>query len=117
MTEFAEGHVFTKSADAKKAGWFSRRHKTDEAHLRAKASRLKAQNEKLARAANGGTTKTFYNVNWDNMMIGDESTGVKECVKTGFMKAQGGIEWVEWQVVLKGNNPRFERLKNWLKKR
>ena len=116
MTEFPKGHVFARSADAKKAGWFSRRHKTNEAHLAARASRLEAQNDKLAKAANGGTAKTFSGINGD-MTAGDGLTGVKECVKTGFMSASKGIEWVKYQIDLRGSNPRLKRLKRWLMNR
>ena len=41
---------FAESKDAKKAGWFSRRHKTNKEHLEAKKKRLKKEvkkNEKI----------------------------------------------------------------------
>lgn len=116
MTEFPEGHVFTRSADAKKAGWFSRRHKTNEAHLRARASRLEAQNDKLARAANGGTAKTFSDIDWD-FTAGNGLTGLKECVKTGYLKIESALDGVRMQIEMSGSNSRLERLKRWLMNR
>ena len=41
--------MFAKSEDAKKAGWFSRRHKTNEAHLAAKEARERKRDAKRNR--------------------------------------------------------------------
>ena len=41
---------FLTSANAKKAGWFSRRHKTSEAHREAQERHAQRRKEKLARA-------------------------------------------------------------------
>lgn len=47
--------MFTKSEDANKAGWFSRRHRTDAAHLAAKLKREQKRDARREREAHSIT--------------------------------------------------------------
>lgn len=52
--------MFASRQAARAAGWFSRRHETDEAHKAAQAQRKEKQAEKMARAkAQNEATKLF----------------------------------------------------------
>lgn len=50
-----EERVFAKSSEAKAAGWFSRRHRTNEAHEAAKAKRAAHKDAHKAREAAKGS--------------------------------------------------------------